>query len=397
MRNFKDFINYLFTLFFFSLSLCAQDENIASIEIVNQSNNSKNSTFQKRDLINVRFDELSNKIKNYYYTFEHCDYNWEKSTLFKNEFIEGFDDIRISNYQKSFNTLQKFTNYSFNISNKKLKISGNYILTVKDNFEKEILKRKFIIVDQYNIGHIQISRAKENKIIDTHQNLKVTFNCIECFYDNNADYKLLVIRNNNFNDFKIINKPTFKTSKKLIYDNVLFEGGDEYLSFDTKNILSTSNKIKKVLNDKIYNTILYDDLKKMIYSYNPDKNGVFIVNSNNNNNYTDSDYTLVKFTLNKESDFDENLFIVGGFNNHDLNEKYRLNKLSKNKFGIELKLKQGYYNYKYVKIKNGALKNISNFWQTENNYSAILYQKKQTDRYYKIVGFGEKNSFKIVN
>ena len=178
---------------------------------------------------------------------------------------------------------------------------------------------------------------------------------------------------------------------------MLFEGGDEYLSFDTKNILSTSNKIKKVLNDKIYNTILYDDLKKMIYSYNPDKNGKFIVNSNNNNNSTDSDYTLVKFTLNKESDFDENLFIVGGFNNHDLNEKYRLNKLSKNKFGIELKLKQGYYNYKYVKIKNGALKNISNFWQTENNYSAILYQKKQTDRYYKIVGFGEKNSFKIVN
>ena len=95
--------------------------------------------------------------------------------------------------------------------------------------------------------------------------------------------------------------------------------------------------------------------------------------------------------------YDGNLFIVGGFNNHDLNEKYRLNKLSKNKFGIELKLKQGYYNYKYVKIKNGTLKNISNFWQTENNYSAILYQKKQTDRYYKIVGFGEKNSFKIVN
>ena len=46
----------------------------------------------------------------------------------------------------------------------------------------------------------------------------------------------------------------------------------------------------------------------MIYSYNPDKNGEFIVNSNNDNNSTDSDYTLVKFTLNKESDFDENLF-----------------------------------------------------------------------------------------
>ena len=123
MRNFRDFINYLFAIFFFSLGLCAQDENIASIELINESSNSKNSIFFKGDLINVRFDELRNKIKNYYYTFEHCDYKWEKSTLFKNEFIEGFDDIRISNYKKSFNTLQKFINYSFNISNKKLKIS----------------------------------------------------------------------------------------------------------------------------------------------------------------------------------------------------------------------------------------------------------------------------------
>tara|TARA_B100001175_G_scaffold165170_1_gene140021 strand:+ start:206 stop:1399 length:1194 start_codon:yes stop_codon:yes gene_type:complete len=397
MRNLRGFINYLFTIFFFSFNLCAQDENIVSIEIINGSNNSKNSIFFRGDFINVRFDELSSKIKNYYYTFEHCDYNWEKSILFKNEFIDGFDDLRISNYQKSFNTLQKFINYSFNISNKKLKISGNYILTVKDDFDNEVLKRKFIIVNDYNIGYIQISRAKTNKIINTHQNIKVTFNCIECFYENNADYKLLVIKNNNFNDYKIINKPTLKTSKKLIYDNIIFQGGDEYLSFDTKNILSTSNQIKKVLNGEIYKTILYDDLKELVYTYKPDKNGEFIVNSDNENNSRDSDYTLVNFTLNKDNDFDENLFIVGRFNNHDLNEKYKLKKISKNKFGINLKLKQGYYNYKYVKIEKGALKDISSFWQTENNYSAILYQKKPTDRFYKIIGFGEKNSYKIVN
>ena len=397
MINFKSLIKYKLIVFFLCFDIYSQDDNIASIELISKSNNSNNFIFFSSDFINVSFDELSSKIKNYYYTFEHCDYNWEKSTLFKNEFVEGFDDLRISNYQKSFNTLQKFINYSFNISNKKLKISGNYILTIKDDFKKEILKRKFIIVSDYNIGDIQISRAKANKIIDTHQSLKVTFNCIECFFENNADYKLLILKNNNFNDYKIINKPTFKTSKKLIYDNVIFQGGNEYLSFDTKNIFSTSNQIKRVINGPIYKTILYNDLKKNVYSYNPDKNGEFIVNSDNENNSTDSDYTLVSFSLNRENDINENLFIVGGFNNHDIKEKYKLKKISKNKFGINLKLKQGYYNYKYVTIKNGVLKDLSSFWETENDYSAILYQKKPTDRFYKIIGYGKNNSYKIVN
>ena len=397
MINFKSLIKYKLIVFFLCFDIYSQDDNIASIELISKSNNSNNFIFFSSDFINVSFDELSSKIKNYYYTFEHCDYNWEKSTLFKNEFVEGFDDLRISNYQKSFNTLQKFINYSFNISNKKLKISGNYILTIKDDFKKEILKRKFIIVSDYNIGDIQISRAKANKIIDTHQSLKVTFNCIECFFENNADYKLLILKNNNFNDYKIINKPTFKTSKKLIYDNVIFQGGNEYLSFDTKNIFSTSNQIKRVMNGPIYKTILYNDLKKNIYSYNPDKNGEFIVNSDNENNSTDSDYTLVSFSLNRENDINENLFIVGGFNNHDIKEKYKLKKISKNKFGINLKLKQGYYNYKYVTIENGVLKDLSSFWETENDYSAILYQKKPTDRFYKIIGYGKNNSYKIVN
>ncbi len=397
MINFKSLIKYKLIVFFLCFDIYSQDDNIASIELISKSNNSNNFIFFSSDFINVSFDELSSKIKNYYYTFEHCDYNWEKSTLFKNEFVEGFDDLRIYNYQKSFNTLQKFINYSFNISNKKLKISGNYILTIKDDFKKEILKRKFIIVSDYNIGDIQISRAKANKIIDTHQSLKVTFNCIECFFENNADYKLLILKNNNFNDYKIINKPTFKTSKKLIYDNVIFQGGNEYLSFDTKNIFSTNNQIKSVMNGPIYKTILYNDLKKNIYSYNPDKNGEFIVNSDNENNSTDSDYTLVSFSLNRENDINENLFIVGGFNNHDIKEKYKLKKISKNKFGINLKLKQGYYNYKYVTIKNGVLKDLSSFWETENDYSAILYQKKPTDRFYKIIGYGKNNSYKIVN
>ena len=74
-----------------------------------------------------------------------------------------------------------------------------------------------------------------------------------------------------------------------------------------------------------------------------------------------------------------------------------MKKETKNYYTKDIVLKQGLYNYKYVvKTKNG-FKELSNFWQTENNYKAILYVKKITDRYYKIIGFGENNSNKIVN
>jgi len=106
---------------------------------------------------------------------------------------------------------------------------------------------------------------------------------------------------------------------------------------------------------------------------------------------------LVNFSLRTKNNNDSNIYIIGNFNNHEISEKHLLKKTEKNLYKYSIKLKQGYYNYKYVSVVNGVAKNLSNFWQTENEYSAILYQKKLTDRYYKIVGIAKKNSDKIVN
>ena len=74
-----------------------------------------------------------------------------------------------------------------------------------------------------------------------------------------------------------------------------------------------------------------------------------------------------------------------------------MKKYNGNFYSANLILKQGIYNYKYVFKTNSGFEDLSNFWQTENNYKAILYEKKITDRYYKIIGYGEKNSNNIVN
>lgn len=399
MRNISHFINVLFFVLFFSNLLFTQGEKIKNIQIFGSNINTTKSIFFKDEIINVSFDELSHKTNSYYYTVDHCDYGWNKSNIFKNEVIQGYDDLRISDYKKSFNTLEKFTNYSFSFPNENFKInlSGNFLLTVRDLSQNIIFQRKLIIIEKTNPGSIDVFRAKEFDKRNSYQNLKIRFRCIDCIFDNSSQYKLVVIQNNNLNNYLLVNKTTLKTSKEMIYDNVLFEAGDEYLSFDTKNIIGTNNEINKVIANDIYSTILFKDVESSSYTYRPDKNGVFITNSLSQDNILESDYTRVNFFLETQSHQNDDIYIVGDFNEHKINEMYKLKKTENNLYKCDFKLKQGYYNYKYVVIKNGVIKNLSNFWQTENNYSAFLYRKKASDRYYKIVGYSKKNSEKIVN
>ena len=393
------FVNYLFLLFFLLNNCFSQEKIVKSISISGTASKDQKIVFFNNEIMNVNFDELSAKHYNFYYSIEHHDYNWELSNIFKNEYITGFDDIRISDYENSFNTLQKFTSYSFNIPNVNFKIrsSGNYKLIVKDNKNKIVFERKFVFINNYILGNIEISRAKEINLINEFQNLKISFTCKNCLYDINSDYKLVVLKNKNFNDLKIFEKPTLKTLNKLIFDNILFYAGDEYHGFDTKNILSTSNEIKRVENGPLYSTVLYNDVKKNNYTYNPDKNGIFKINNNGMNENTESDYTKVKFSFFSSEDIIGDLYVIGGFNNYELNEEFKLLETSKNIYRTELLLKQGFYNYKYVVKNNSFINDISNFWQTENEYTAFLYEKKPSDRFYKIIGYAKKNSLKIVN
>jgi hypothetical protein len=66
-----------------------------------------------------------------------------------------------------------------------------------------------------------------------------------------------------------------------------------------------------------------------------------------------------------------------------------------------LKLKQGFYNYKYVTVNmEGQLSegDISgNFWQTENNYKVLVYYRDLGARFDRLIGFGETNSERITN
>ena len=76
--------------------------------------------------------------------------------------------------------------------------------------------------------------------------------------------------------------------------------------------------------------------------------------------------------------------------------------LEKGIYEKALLIKQGFTNYEYV--VSDAKGNIDyenaidgNFYQTENDYSILVYYRENTDRYDRVIGKGTANSLNIIN
>ena len=405
--------------FFTSQNILSQDisaEMIHSISFKKQGEN-KSSNFligKINDRFLISFDVLSGIEYDLYYIIDHCDYNWEKSKLLKSEYIEGFDDVKITNYTSSFNTYQIYTNYNitFPNSNTSVKKSGNYIIRIFDEYGEELFNRKFIIYENLSSVKVDIKRSKELKNINEKQivNFEVNPNNIR-FNNPDKNVKTLVFKNSNI-DSPITNvKPQYKIGNKLIYKynkELSFWGGNEYLYFDNKNIRITNVKIRGYNLKEIYENYLFNDYPRFNrkYTYNPDINGGFLINaSNSGNSNNEADYANIYFTLENYNNYlnnDQDIYIVGDFNNYSTDKVYKMQfNENKNQFEAVLKLKQGFYNYKYL-IDNEIYKNDNksvggNFDETENVYSVLVYYRDYGERYDRIVGFGKGSSEFITN
>ncbi len=416
MFNVKRYLS-LFFLFSVSFNLLSQ-----KIEIVKPPNNIKSIEFNPLKInayapiiklgqpIVLSFDDLDGDEKNYTYSILHCTYNWEKSKILVTEYLDGLANDNIRDYKSAFNTYQPYTHYKLTIPNNrvKLKISGNYILQVKDDNDKIIFNRKFMVYETKVTVGVSVHKSQEIIFFNTRQNLQFTVNTNGLNVNNPADeIKISIYQNNDWNTLISGLKPQFYVGNSLIYkyaDKSLFEAGNEYLYFDTKNIRIATNHVYKSELKRLYNTYLYTDevRKNKPYTYYPDIDGNFVIrNLSGETAVTEADYSWVHFSLDLPYQPNKTVYVYGGFNDWQLNSnnKMSFNKITGN-YEAKLLLKQGFYNYKYITTsgKNIELNDISgNFYQTENNYTVLVYFSEFGSRYDKLVGVGQANSTNLQN
>ena len=414
----KTFVILLITCF--SSSLIAQyaehiePEFIKTIQFAGDTKQSQLPIIRLGEALFLSFDDLNGNEADYYYQITHHDFDWALSDLTKGEYMNGFDDVRIYNYENSYNTLQSYSHYTLKIPNRdtrKLTKSGNYMISIFDDNREIVFSRKFMIVENIVSVPTFLKRARDIKIIKTKQVVQFVIDSPNLQITNpDETIKTLILQNSNLNNPITNLKPQYTIGSQLIYrydKEASFDGGNEFLYFDNKDIRAGTSSIRRIDLTDIYNNFLYTNGARFNrpYTYNPDINGnyqVRVLNANTNI-AIEADYARVYFTLQYfEEIADKEIHVYGNFNNWTIDGSTYMEYDSFSDTYINNRLfKQGFYNYKFVlvnrdgTIDEGAIS--GNFWQTENEYTVLVYFRDLGARYDRIIGVGKANSTTINN
>lgn len=361
--------------------------------------------------IYLEFDDILANEQDYYYKIIHCDYDWTKSTLLKSQYLDGVDNQRIVNYENSYTTLETYSNYQLTLPNEnvRLKVSGNYLIEVyNSSYELQFSRRFVVYKDLVNVG-ATIKRSRDFNFLNEKQVVQFTIISPNLRLINPKKEVKIAILQNYYWPTAIYNvEPQYTLGNELVYKydkETAFFGGNEFLLFDTSDLRAPTSQISRIDVTDLYNHYLFsDDFRNdKPYTYFPDINGDFVIRTLQGDNASrEAEYTNVYFSLpyNEFIALDD-VYIFGKFNNYALMDE---NKMTYNEesgmMEAILKMKQGFYNYKYV-LKNGeAIKPNAvggNFHFTENNYLILVYYRNFGDMYDSIIGVGSANSQNITN
>ncbi|SDZ92370.1 protein of unknown function [Flavobacterium gillisiae] len=388
--------------------------NIKTVSFI-QNNQNVVPIFQLGSGFQLQFDDLYGNEADYYYEIIHCDYNWKHSEIPKNEYLQGFDNQRIQNYTNSFNTLQLYSHYTLSIPNQftqQLRISGNYILKVLNNDKEVVFTRKFILYEDLVTVPIQVKRARTVSNVEYKHNLDFSIKSNTITFQNPLkNVKVVLLQNGKFNSAIKNIQPQYTIGNDLIYKydtETQYWAGNEFLYFENKDVRAANNNIARVdASTAIYNSYLYTNNARANFPYSvyEDVNGNFVVrNLNAANSEIEADYAWVYFSLSAPTFNNDNaIYINGMFNNYSLTPEFKMDyNPKKGIYEKALLLKQGFTNFEYVIVdRKGAIDNENaidgNFYQTENDYSILVYYRANTDRYDRVVGKGNANSLNIIN
>lgn len=385
---------------------------IKTITFKSNTNESQLPILKLSERLILEFDVLNGDEADFYYTITHYNYDWTPSRLIKSEYLQGFDNLRITNYENSFNTYQIYSHYNVQIPNQqtRLKLSGNYMINIYNDYEELMFSRKFMIYEELaNVG-VSIKRSRNVKYISQKQSVDFAISSPSMLFNNpQRTVNVVLIQNNNLKTAITDLKPQYTLGRELIYkydSESSFWAGNEFLFFENKDVRGSNVGVQFVDLQDVYHSFLFTDVIRATrpYTYNPDINGNFLITALDTENVAiEADYTVIHFSLLHPEIIDgKSIHVYGNFNNYSLNED---TKMAYNPgtgfYETELRLKQGFYNYKYVVLNtDGTLDEgavSGNFDQTENNYKVLVYYRDLGARYDKIIGFGEGSSINISN
>jgi hypothetical protein len=366
----------------------------------------------------LNFDLVADQPESFYYTFIHCDKDWKKSDIFPTDYMTGNGENPVEDYANSFNTTVSYIHYKISFPNERvsLSLSGNYILEIYPDGKPQepAVTQRFIVTEDATKIDITTHRPQMTKENNTHQQVDFVVNYSGLpINDPYRNVFAFILQNGRWDNAKRNLKPDFNGNNELKYNSLsdknIFQGGNEYRYFDIKSIRYQTEYVKKI--DFVipnYNVYLYPSENRELkpYFYWQDFNGkYYIAFQEGHKPDIESDYVYVYFTLPSDKIVSGGkMYISGSLNNwaFDKNNLMTYNP-EKKEYECMMLLKQGWYNYEYVFLKDGETNGTATLfegshYETENDYIVLIYYRNPRDRYDRVIGTAIANTLnKLTN
>jgi hypothetical protein len=356
--------------------------------------------------LNLTFDDLAYDPDQYSVRLVHCNMNWTQSDLKENEYLNGFNEFNVVDYEYSIATRVPYIHYNFVLP--RVTKTGNYVVQVYRGRDTKatVLTKRFMVFQngaQIAARVVPPSQVEDRRMLQQ-INLNLNYSGREVFDPRNS-LKVLIRQNQRWDQLKENLKPTMvrediKSMEFQLFDGSnVFYGGNEFRFVDLRHVRTRGINVRKVemKEDIVYAEANVDQIRLgNAYSQYLDVNGQYAVfNFDRQNHERESEYLLATFNLEANEAIKDTPYIIGAFNQwgKGADAKLTLNKKT-NTYQTTVLVKQGWYDYQYAyKSKNGwdTLPFEGSHFETENEYEIFVYFRDVGSRYDEIIGYFNLN------
>ncbi len=355
------------------------------------------------DHLYVSFDELSHDYHRYVYRLHHCEPDWSESEeLLESDWLEGFNNVVIDDFERSINTTVPYTHYRFTLPNDQCRptMSGNYRIDIIDDDTQEIVASvEFMVTEQSMILSLNASSNTDRDTNVSHQQVTFGLRYGDHLVTNPDEQIQTVVMQNSREDNCVWNaEPSsvnhlgmeWRHRKELIFD-----AGNEYRKFEVLDPSHPTMGIDRIRWDgEYYQVFPFLSEPRPNYIYDEDADGFFIIrNSNDRENDTTCDYVWVNYRL-KAPELKEGQIVIDGRWTTEEPETYVMSYDPEQRlYTAKILQKQGYYSYQYLWVtadgETRPLPSEGNFFQTENRYQAFVYYKGTGERTWRLMSYDQ--------
>jgi len=380
------------------------DENVKTLQLIVNGDPTRPPMLAmgRGERLEISWDEMSHDVQRYIYHIEHCDADWNPSDeIFESDYLSGLNDQLIEDYERSFNTTQIYTHYTLSFPNRqaKLLLSGNYRVRIfheDDDVDEDepVLEAQFCIFESVTPIRMEVSSNTDVDFNQNHQqvSLSVGYGTLSVV-DPIREIRTVVMKNRRWETRVTDIKPNIRNARGIEFTHnrdLIFTAGSEFHRFEILDVHRASLGVDRMeWFEPFYHATLDPLRPARNYEFIEDQNGVYVTRSaDDEDDATTAEYVMVHFQLQTPRLTGGDVYVCGLWTGEAFAPQCRMEYDELNGiYEVGILLKQGYYSYEFCQEDGTTARTMGDFYETENEYSTLVYYRGQGARYDRLVGY----------